>query len=54
MNWGKIATIALVLASVGAGAGVWYAQEYGFYDRIEDGSPESVVLIQTSDGSGWT
>ena len=50
MNWGRIATIGLALTALASGAGVWYAQEYGFYDRIEDGSPESVVLIQTSDG----
>ena len=50
MNWGRIATVALVLATVGAGAGVWYAQEYGFYDKIDAASPDAAVLLQTAEG----
>lgn len=47
---GKIAAMALVLATIGAGGGMWYAQEYGFYDRIPADSPQASVLLQTADG----
>lgn len=50
MNWGKIAAASLVLATVAAGAGVWYAQEYGFYSRIDPDSPAAAVQIQTAEG----
>jgi hypothetical protein len=35
VNWGKVAILAIALAAVGTGAGIWYAQEYGFYDKID-------------------
>ena len=41
MNWGKVAVIALVASAVAAGAGVWYAQEYAYYDQLD---PASVAL----------
>jgi len=41
MNWGKLAAGALLAAAVVAGAGMWYAQEYGYYDRID---PQGVSL----------
>lgn len=42
---GKIAVIVLILAPLLVGGGIWYAQEYGYYDSIEPGSPASVVTI---------
>ncbi|WP_272860250.1 DUF6446 family protein [Paracoccus stylophorae] len=51
MNRGRIAVIALLLAGVATGAGVWYAQQYGFYDRIDPASPAAAVSIRTADGS---
>ncbi|MDP5307770.1 DUF6446 family protein [Paracoccus spongiarum] len=50
MNWGRITIVCLGLVTVAAGAGVWYAQQYGFYDRIEPGDPAATVLIQTASG----
>lgn len=35
MNWGRFAAIGLLAAAVAAGAGMWYAQEYGYYSRID-------------------
>lgn len=50
MNWGKIAVSALILAALGTGGGMWYAQEYGFYSRIETGSPGATVALTTASG----
>lgn len=41
MNGGRIAALALLTATVAAGAGMWYAQEYGYYDSID---PATVTL----------
>lgn len=50
MNWGRIAAVALVLATAAAGVGVWYAQEYGFYRQIEAGSAEAAIALATASG----
>lgn len=50
MNWGRITIVSLGLATLAAGIGVWYAQEYGFYDSIAAGDPAATVLIQTTTG----
>lgn len=47
---GKLVGILLIAAAAAAGAGVWYAQEYGFYDSIDAGSPEAAVQMETADG----
>ena len=60
---GKLLASALVLSALAAGAGMWYAQEYAFYDRLPpqgelaalaaDGAPVSLALrdFQGIDGS---
>lgn len=50
MNWGKIAIIALVGGGALAGAGVWYTQEYAFFDQIDPASPEAVITVETETG----
>lgn len=47
---GRIVGIVLIAATVTAGAGMWYAQEYGFYARIDPANPAAVLLVQTPDG----
>lgn len=42
---GRIAVIAIVLSAVLVGGGIWYTQEYYYYDRIEPGSPASVIMM---------
>ncbi|SIS83972.1 DUF6446 family protein [Paracoccus saliphilus] len=48
---GKLAVIVLILAPILVGGGIWYAQEYGFYDEIAPGSPAAIVQIQSEDGA---
>ncbi|TRW98213.1 histidine kinase [Paracoccus sp. M683] len=48
MNWGKVAVAALALSTAAAGAGVWYAQVYGFYDRIEADGPGAQINTQSA------
>ena len=48
MNWGKIAVIALVTGTVAAGAGVWYAQQYGFYSSIDPAGPGANITAQSA------
>ncbi len=43
MNWGKIAVAAIVLATCAAGAGVWYAQVYGFYEVLDPAGPDADI-----------
>lgn len=50
MNWGRIATIGLALTALASGAGVWYAQQYGYYEPIDPASPDAAVPIQTVEG----
>ena len=44
MNWGRIATIGLALTALASGAGVWYAQQYGYYEPIDPASPACMTL----------
>lgn len=44
---GKIVGIALVGIAVVAGAGMWYLQEYYYYDRIPD---QSTITMETATG----
>lgn len=48
MNWGKVAVIALVGSAIGAGFGVWYAQNYAYYYELD---PASVALTAVVDGA---
>ena len=48
---GKLAVSAVILSAALAGVGMWYAQEYGFYDRIPAGSPAATVAVQTDHGA---
>lgn len=51
MNWGKLAIVALMGGGILAGAGVWYAQQYGYYYEIEADSPAALdIVIQTASG----
>jgi hypothetical protein len=50
VNWGKVAILAIVLAAVGTGAGIWYAQEYGFYDEIDPTGPGAQLGAATGTG----
>ena len=47
---GRIAVIVLILAPLIVGGGIWYAQEYGYYQTVEPGSPAARVQIATPDG----
>lgn len=48
---GKLIGITLVAATVIAGGGMWYAQEYGFYDRIDPDSADAALSLQTEAGA---
>lgn len=50
MNWGKIAIVTLLGGGIAAGAGVWYTQEYAFFDRIDPASPEARITVETTSG----
>lgn len=50
MNWGKIAAVFLIGGGLAAGAGVWYTQEYAFFDRIDPASPEARITVETQAG----
>lgn len=41
---GRIPASLIVLAAVGAGLGVWYAQEYGFYAEVDPASVQLTVM----------
>ena len=41
MNWGRIAALSLLGAAVLAGGGMWYAQEYLYYDSVD---PATIAL----------
>ncbi len=44
---GRIPALVLVCVAAVVGAGIWYAQEYGFYDRLD---PATVALTVMRDG----
>ncbi|MFV0299993.1 MAG: DUF6446 family protein [Paracoccus sp. (in: a-proteobacteria)] len=49
---GKWPAIALILAGLGAGGGVWYAQEYGFYAAIDPAGPgAAITAVAAADGT---
>jgi hypothetical protein len=50
MNWGKVAAAAITLAAIAAGGGMWYAQEYGYYDSIDPDGPDARIDITTGVG----
>ena len=43
---GRIPALVLICAAVAAGVGVWYAQEYGFYDRLDPAGVTLTVMAQ--------
>lgn len=48
---GKFPAVVLLLAALGAGGGVWYAQEYGFYESIDPAGPgAAVTALSAADG----
>ena len=47
MNWGKVAAASITLAAIAAGGGMWYAQEYGYYDRIDADAPDAPIAVTT-------
>lgn len=47
---GKLVGIVLVAATLAAGAGMWYAQEYGFYAEIDPASPGAQLSLETATG----
>lgn len=49
MNRGRLAIVALLVAAVAAGVGVWYAQEYGYYAAI-DPAPATIAAQPAADG----
>ncbi|MBU2958546.1 DUF6446 family protein [Paracoccus sp. 1_MG-2023] len=46
---GKPVVLTLVLATAIAGGGMWYAQEYGYYDRIDPSAGS--IAVDTPQGS---
>lgn len=44
---GKWPALALILIPVAVGGGIWYAQEYAYYDRLD---PVAVTLTAMVDG----
>ena len=51
MNWGKVAAVALLGSTVAAGAGMWYAQEYLYYDPIDPNGPGAAIALATEGGA---
>ena len=51
MNWGRAAVIAIVAAAVLAGGGIWYAQEYLYYEPIDPDGPGAALQITTPAGT---
>ena len=48
---GKIPVIALLVAGAAAGAGVWYAQVWGFYDRLPQAAVAPQITAARADGT---
>lgn len=48
---GKIVGIVLGAAMLIAGGGMWYLQEYYFYDRVPADSPTAALAVTTATGS---
>lgn len=45
MNWGKLAVIALLGATVAAAAGIWYTQEYAYYDELDPAGVSLTAMV---------
>ncbi|MDO5643435.1 MAG: DUF6446 family protein [Paracoccus sp. (in: a-proteobacteria)] len=41
INWGRVAVVAIGLACLGAAGGIWYTQNYAYYEEL---APETVSL----------
>ena len=50
MNWGKVAALVLLGSTIAAGAGMWYAQEYLYYDPIDPNGPDATIAVTTAAG----
>lgn len=50
MNWGKVAALVLLGSTIAAGAGMWYAQEYLYYDPIDPNGPDATIAVTTTAG----
>ena len=50
MNWGKVAALALLGSAIAAGGGMWYAQEYGYYNPIDPTGPGAALAVTTPAG----
>ncbi|MDS9467175.1 DUF6446 family protein [Paracoccus sp. MBLB3053] len=48
---GRIPALLILGAALAAGVGVWYAQEYGFYERVD---PAGIGLTVIADGQPVT
>lgn len=44
---GRLPVLAIIIAAAATGGGIWYAQEYGFYDRLD---PSAAALTVMADG----
>ncbi|MBK4214877.1 histidine kinase [Paracoccus caeni] len=47
---GKLVGIAVILPALLVGGGIWYAQEYYFYDSIDPASDAASISIETATG----
>lgn len=47
---GRIAVIALILVPILVGGGIWYAQEYGYYDEIDPAIGAENMRVATENG----
>ncbi|PZO68141.1 MAG: histidine kinase [Paracoccus denitrificans] len=42
---GRIPVVLIAAAAVAAGVGVWYAQEYGYYERLDPSAAPVTVMV---------
>lgn len=50
---GRIVALAIVLPALLVGGGVWYAQEYGYYQTVAaDASAAEIRLVSLTSGAG--
>lgn len=49
MRAGQWLVIGLVVAGIATGAGVWYTQNYAFYNQIDPGSDRARVMVVNID-----
>lgn len=48
---GKWPVLAILGSALIVGGGIWYTQEYMYYDRIAPDAPEAAIFIETANGS---